>query len=286
MLLRFLALIAATTALVSADVKFVTVNGVDVAGATIPGGGAIIVTFADSGAAPSIAELTTYQLFLCAGGNTDGTNVRHEDSGAAVLVQRVGMADCACHCRSNSPRSRHKGHSRLAPQQQAQSPLEWERARPKMHSMSPHTVPRPYLARCVVLTDHAAQLSQNDLRSHSWRHRNKLLPTFLPHRYDGHLPRRRDPRPCIRRRHRRPGDSEQRRGRRPSRRRCRWERSVRRSVLPANGPDQVCAYDGGSADEDHAQEPDAAESDERVYNCDGVHAETVCEDNGDDEPDL
>ncbi|KAI9811664.1 MAG: hypothetical protein M1826_003116 [Phylliscum demangeonii] len=40
-----------------------------VAGASLPGGGVVQVSWKDSGNAPSIADLKSFQLFLCAGGN-------------------------------------------------------------------------------------------------------------------------------------------------------------------------------------------------------------------------
>jgi len=56
----------------SADVKFTS----PAAGDTLTGGGAITITWQDSGAAPSISDLSTYQLFLCAGGNAAGTFIQ------------------------------------------------------------------------------------------------------------------------------------------------------------------------------------------------------------------
>lgn len=56
---------------VHADVKFTSPAG----GETFPGGGSIKAAWTDSGAAPSISDLTTYQLFLCAGGNDPDTFV-------------------------------------------------------------------------------------------------------------------------------------------------------------------------------------------------------------------
>jgi hypothetical protein len=49
-----------------ADVKFT----VPAPGASIPGGTAFSVAWVDSGDAPSISDLTTYQLFLYSGSNT------------------------------------------------------------------------------------------------------------------------------------------------------------------------------------------------------------------------
>jgi Ser-Thr-rich glycosyl-phosphatidyl-inositol-anchored membrane family len=51
---------------VFADVEFT----VPAAGASIAGGTAFTVTWTDSGSAPSISDLTSYQLFLEAGSNT------------------------------------------------------------------------------------------------------------------------------------------------------------------------------------------------------------------------
>ncbi len=48
-----------------ADVKF----SAPAAGASLPGGTAFTVTWADSGDAPSISDLLTYQLFLFSGSN-------------------------------------------------------------------------------------------------------------------------------------------------------------------------------------------------------------------------
>ncbi len=50
---------------VLADVRFTK----PAAGASIAGGTVLQVEWEDSGDAPSISDLTTYQLFLCAGGN-------------------------------------------------------------------------------------------------------------------------------------------------------------------------------------------------------------------------
>lgn len=53
--------------LVSADVQFTS----PAAGAKLTGGGTISIEWKDSGDEPKISELLTYQIFLCAGGNTD-----------------------------------------------------------------------------------------------------------------------------------------------------------------------------------------------------------------------
>ncbi|KAF2469640.1 beta-1,6-glucan boisynthesis protein-like protein [Lindgomyces ingoldianus] len=58
--------------LVAADVQFTSPK----AGDTLTGGTAIVVEWKDSGDAPSISDLTTYQLFLCAGGNDEASIVQ------------------------------------------------------------------------------------------------------------------------------------------------------------------------------------------------------------------
>jgi len=67
MLLSCLLLLAASAPFAFADVEFTT----PAAGATLTAGGTIAVAWKDSGDAPSISDLSTYQLFLCAGGNDD-----------------------------------------------------------------------------------------------------------------------------------------------------------------------------------------------------------------------
>lgn len=57
--------LAACCPLAFADVEFT----VPAAGASIAGGTAFTVTWKDSGSAPSISDLTSYQLFLEAGSN-------------------------------------------------------------------------------------------------------------------------------------------------------------------------------------------------------------------------
>ena len=60
-----LVFLAATAPLALADVAFT----IPAAGATIPGGTAFTVTWKDSGAAPSLSDLSAYQLFLYSGSN-------------------------------------------------------------------------------------------------------------------------------------------------------------------------------------------------------------------------
>ncbi|KAF2260706.1 hypothetical protein CC78DRAFT_472153 [Lojkania enalia] len=61
--------LVAALGLVSADVQFTSPK----AGAKITGGSAVVVEWKDSGDSPAISDLTTYQLFLCAGGDTEDT---------------------------------------------------------------------------------------------------------------------------------------------------------------------------------------------------------------------
>lgn len=62
---RAISLLAVALPLASADVKFTT----PAAGLIIPGGTAFPVVWADSGAAPALADLTAYTLFLFSGSN-------------------------------------------------------------------------------------------------------------------------------------------------------------------------------------------------------------------------
>ena len=72
MLIGFLTLLALLASTILADVKFVT----PAPGASLPGGGkSISVSWVDSGEDPPLASLTTYTLFLCAGGNEAGSYV-------------------------------------------------------------------------------------------------------------------------------------------------------------------------------------------------------------------
>lgn len=61
-----LCFLVASYPLAFADVEFT----VPAAGASVAGGTAFKVTWTDSGSAPSISDLTSYQLFLEAGSNT------------------------------------------------------------------------------------------------------------------------------------------------------------------------------------------------------------------------
>lgn len=70
-LVAFFVLLTTLLPPVHADIKFTSPAG----GETFSGGGSIRAAWADSGDAPSISDLTSYQLFLCAGGNDEGTYV-------------------------------------------------------------------------------------------------------------------------------------------------------------------------------------------------------------------
>lgn len=65
MLPRLILLLAVLAPVSLATVEFTS----PIAGATVAGGSTITVEWKDSGEAPSISDLTSYQLFLCAGGN-------------------------------------------------------------------------------------------------------------------------------------------------------------------------------------------------------------------------
>ena len=62
---RVLPWLVAAAQLASADVKFT----LPAPGASIPGGTAFSVAWVDSGDAPSISDLTAYQLFIYSGSN-------------------------------------------------------------------------------------------------------------------------------------------------------------------------------------------------------------------------
>lgn len=59
------------TPLASAGVKFTS----PAAGATLTAGTAIDVKWEDDGKDPKLSDMLTYELFVFAGGNEDGTNV-------------------------------------------------------------------------------------------------------------------------------------------------------------------------------------------------------------------
>ena len=65
LLFRLLSLLALLAPHVLADVQFTSPD----AGATSAGGKTLSVKWKDSGSDPPLKDLTSYQLFLCAGGN-------------------------------------------------------------------------------------------------------------------------------------------------------------------------------------------------------------------------
>ncbi len=69
-LLHLLSLLAATAPLSFAAVEFT----IPAAGKTVPAG-ALSIQWKDDGNAPSLSDLTTYQIDLMAGGNTDANSV-------------------------------------------------------------------------------------------------------------------------------------------------------------------------------------------------------------------
>ena len=72
MLIRIIAILPFLFTFANADVEFVT----PAAGASIVGGGKTLsVTWKESGVQPPISSLTSYTLFLCAGGNDAGSQV-------------------------------------------------------------------------------------------------------------------------------------------------------------------------------------------------------------------
>ena len=62
---------AALAPLARAGISFTSPS----AGAKLSAGNSITVNWQDGGDGPSTGDLTTYQLFLCAGGNSAGQNV-------------------------------------------------------------------------------------------------------------------------------------------------------------------------------------------------------------------
>ena len=81
MLIRLLLLLGAVAPYALADVEFTTPSE----GGTVAGGSTLKVEWKDSGTAPPISSLQTYQLFLCAGGNDDTSFVRQLRAQALIL---------------------------------------------------------------------------------------------------------------------------------------------------------------------------------------------------------
>lgn len=72
MLIRLFLLLASVAPYALADIKFTSPD----AGGIVAGGSTLSVQWKDSGSAPPISDLQTYQLFLCAGGNDANSFVR------------------------------------------------------------------------------------------------------------------------------------------------------------------------------------------------------------------
>lgn len=72
MILRSLWLLATLTPYIFADVEFTAPKP----GASVKAGGPLTIEWKDSGEIPPLDTFLSYQLFLCAGGNEDGTYVR------------------------------------------------------------------------------------------------------------------------------------------------------------------------------------------------------------------
>lgn len=66
-----LSLILSLSAAALADVEFLT----PAAGSTARGGDTLTVHWKDSGNPPKLSELTNYDLFLCAGGDSEDSRV-------------------------------------------------------------------------------------------------------------------------------------------------------------------------------------------------------------------
>lgn len=71
MILRYFWLLAGVIPYIFADVKFITPE----AGATIEAGSTLTIEWEESDESPPLDALLSYQLFLCAGGNEDGSYV-------------------------------------------------------------------------------------------------------------------------------------------------------------------------------------------------------------------
>ena len=84
MILRRVALLAALLSFTFADVEFTTPSaGQSLSGLTLD------IEWKDSGDDPTISELATYQMFLCAGGNDEGDYVW---SVCVVITARLIMS--------------------------------------------------------------------------------------------------------------------------------------------------------------------------------------------------
>ena len=82
MLFRLLLLLAAVAPYTLADVEFTAPS----AGATETGGSTLDVEWKESGTGPAITSFSTYQLFLCAGGNDADSFVSTQNAFTHILL--------------------------------------------------------------------------------------------------------------------------------------------------------------------------------------------------------
>ena len=178
MLIRSFILLAAAAPFAFADVSFTT----PAPGASIAGGGTMTVEWKDSGSAPSISDLTSYQLFLCAGGNDATSYVSSSIALAHLwsLYRQVLM--CERGFRSSWRLYQVKAFSARAIRRLEQYRRDWEPAK-RMHSMLAH------IRRNSV---NSMQLSQDDLRGQGRWHCYQLLVSIFPYRHDGNFSAERD----------------------------------------------------------------------------------------------
>ncbi len=82
MLFRLLLLLAAVAPYTFADVEFTAPS----AGATEAGGATLDVQWKESGTGPPITSFSTYQLFLCAGGNDASSFVSTQNACSQIRL--------------------------------------------------------------------------------------------------------------------------------------------------------------------------------------------------------
>lgn len=85
MRLKLLVLLTSAAPFAFADVKFTT----PAPAAQLTAGSALSVGWVDSGSAPSVSDLASYQLFLCAGGNDASSFV------SSLLIGKHSLVDFA-----------------------------------------------------------------------------------------------------------------------------------------------------------------------------------------------
>lgn len=98
MILRYFWLLAGVIPYIFADVKFITPE----AGATIEAGSTLTIEWEESDESPPLDALLSYQLFLCAGGNEDGSYIplktlvptgSFSDGNTASATVEVGLGE-------------------------------------------------------------------------------------------------------------------------------------------------------------------------------------------------